>query len=325
MARAPVLPVLFLLSLVALLSPVGAQRSARVARVGFLANGAPSAPATFDAFRDGLRDLGRREGPDLVLEVRWAEGRLERLPALARELAESKVDVLVTAGYQGIQAVKEVAGSIPVVMVACDPAENIVASLARPGGRITGVTCMSADLTPKRLQLLKEALPKARRVAVLYNPVDPNKAGEVGQMGMPARSLGLTLQPVEARDPGDFERVFAELARSRPDALFVLPDTLTIFNRKQIAALATRHGLPAMYGFREFVEDGGLMSYGTSMRSLFRRAAAHVDRILNGARPGDLPVEQATTFELVINLSTAKALRLTIPQSLRLRADEVIQ
>jgi putative ABC transport system substrate-binding protein len=184
---------------------------------------------------------------------------------------------------------------------------------------------MSSDLTPKRLQLLKETLPRINRVAVLYNPFDPNKADEVRQMQAAARTLGLTLQAVEAGEAGAFEKALADAVRERPDALFVLPDPVTLIERKQIAELAAKHRLPAMYGFKEFVEAGGLMSYGTMQTDLYQRAAAHVNKVLRGAKPADVPVEQATLFELVINLKTAKALGLAIPQSILLRADQVIE
>jgi putative ABC transport system substrate-binding protein len=210
-------------------------------------------------------------------------------------------------------------------MIACDSAETMVERIARPSGHITGVTCMSSDLTPKRLQLLKETVPSIRRVAVLYNPIDPNKAEEVRQMQAPARTLGITLEPVEAGEVGAFERAVADAVRERADALFVLPDPLTLLERGRIADLAAKHRLPAMYGFKEFVTVGGLMSYGTMQTDLYRRAAGHVDKVLRGENPADVPVEQATRFELVINLKTAKALGLTIPPSLLQRADQVIE
>jgi putative ABC transport system substrate-binding protein len=231
----------------------------------------------------------------------------------------------VTAGPFGLQAARHATTAIPIVMISCDPAETIVERIARPSGHITGVTCMSSDLTPKRLQLLKEALPSIQRVAVLYNPFDPNKAEEVRQMQAPARTLGITLQPVEAGEVEAFEGAIAGGVRERADALFVLPDPLTFLARRRIADLAAKHRLPAMYGFKEFVEAGGLISYGTMQTDLHRRAAAHVDKILRGAKPADVPVEQATRFELVVNLKTAKALGITLPQSLLLRADQVIE
>ena len=231
----------------------------------------------------------------------------------------------MTAGPYGLQAARRATTAIPIVMIACDPVDTMVERIARPSGHITGVTCMSSDLTPKRLQLLKETVPSIQRVAVLYNPVDPNKAEEVRQMQPPARTLGITLQPVEAWEAGAFDGAVAAAVRERADALFVLPDPLTLLERRRIADLAAKHRLPAMYGFKEFVTAGGLMSYGTMQTDLYRRAAAHVDKVLRGRNPADVPVEQATLFELVINLKTAKALGLTIPPSLLQRADQVIE
>ena len=301
------------------------QQTGKVPRVGVLANGSAATSPPVDAFRRGLRDLGHVEGQNIALEIRWAEGRFERLPELAAELVRWKPDVLVTAGPYGLQAARRATTVIPIVMIACDPAETMVERIARPSGHITGVTCMSSDLTPKRLQLLKETVPSIRRVAVLYNPIDPNKAEEVRQMQAPARTLGITLEPVEAGEAGAFERAVADAVRERVDALFVLPDPLTLLERGRIADLAAKHRLPAMYGFKEFVTAGGLMSYGTMQTDLYRRAAGHVDKVLRGKNPADVPVEQATRFELVVNLKTAKALGLTIPQSLLQRADQVIE
>jgi putative ABC transport system substrate-binding protein len=315
------------LALALLVAPLAieAQPAGRIPRVGFLANGSAAASPPVDAFRRGLRSLGYVEGQNVALEIRWAEGRFERLPEFAAELVRWKPDVLVTAGPYGLQAARRVTTTIPIVMITCDPAETIVERIARPSGHITGVTCMSSDLTPKRLQLLKESLPSIQRVAVLYNPVDPNKAEEVRQMQAPARTLGITLQPVEAGEAGALESAIDAGVRERAEALFVLPDPLTLHERRRIADLAAKHRLPAMYGFKEFVTAGGLMSYGTMQSDLYRRAAAHVDKVLRGANPADVPVEQATRFEMVINLRTANALGLTIPQSVLLRADEVIQ
>ena len=313
--------------LLACLAPlaVEAQPAGKVPRVGVLANGSAATSPAVDAFRRGLRDFGYVEGQNIALEIRWAEGRFERLPELAAELVQWKPDVLVTAGPYGLQAARRATTAIPIVMIACDPAETMVERIARPSGHITGVTCMSSDLTPKRLQLLKETVPSIQRVAVLYNPFDPNKAEEVRQMQAPARALGITLRPVEAGESGAFEGAVAAAVRERADALFVLPDPLTQGDRRRIADLAAKHRLPAMYGFKEFVEAGGLMSYGTMQTDLYRRAAAHVDKVLRGANPADVPVEQATRFELVINLKTAKALGLTIPPAVLARADQVIE
>jgi putative ABC transport system substrate-binding protein len=315
------------LGLMLLAAPLAteAQQAGKLSRVGVLANGSAATSPPVDAFRHGLRDLGHVEGQNIALEIRWAEGRFERLPELAAELVRWKPDVLVTAGPYGLQAARRATAAIPIVMIACDPVDTMVERIARPSGHITGVTCMSSDLTPKRLQLLKETVSSIQRVAVLYNPVDPNKAEEVRQMQAPARTLGITLEPVEAGEAGAFEMAVADAVRVRADALIVLPDPLTLLERRRIAELAAKHRLPAMYGFKEFVQAGGLMSYGTMQTDLYRRAAAHVSKVLKGAKPADVPVEQATRFELVINLKTAKALGMTIPPSLLQRADQVIE
>jgi putative ABC transport system substrate-binding protein len=302
-----------------------AQPGAKVPRVGVLANGSAATSPPVDAFRQGLRDLGHVEGKNIALEIRWAEGHFDRLPEFAIELVRWNPDVLVTAGPYGLQAARRATTTIPIVMITCDPAETVVERIARPSGHITGVTCMSSDLTPKRLQLLKEAVPSIRRVAVLYNPVDPNKADEVRQMQGAARTLGITLEPVEAAEAAAFERAVADAVHARAEALVVLPDPLTLLERRRIADLAAKHRLPAMYGFKEFVTVGGLMSYGTMQTDLYRRAAAHVDKVLRGKKAADVPVEQATRFELVINLTTAKALGVSLPQSLVVRADQLIE
>jgi putative ABC transport system substrate-binding protein len=303
----------------------GAQPAGKVLRVGVLANGSAATSPPVDAFRRGLRDFGHIEGQNIALDIRWAEGRFERLPEMAAELVRWKPDVLVTAGPYGLEAARRATTTIPIVMIACDPAETMVERIARPSGHITGVTCMSSDLTPKRLQLLKETVPSIHRVAVLYNPFDPNKAEEVRQMQAPARTLGITLHSVEAREAEALEGAVADAVRAGADALVVLPDPLTLLERRRIADLAAKHRLPAMYGFKEFVGAGGLMSYGTMQTDLYRRAAAHVNKVLRGAKPADVPVEQATRFELVINLKTAKALGVTLPQSVLLRADQLIE
>ncbi len=330
LARAGVRPTFTRLAIiltVLLATPLaaGAQPAGKVQRVGVLANGSAATSPPVDAFRQGLRDFGHIEGQNIALEIRWAEGRFERLPEMAAELVRWKPDVLVTAGPYGLEAARRATTTIPIVMIACDPAETMVERIARPSGHITGVTCMSSDLTPKRLQLLKETVPSIHRVAVLYNPFDPNKAEEVRQMQAPARTLGITLHSVEARDAEALEGAVANAVRAGADALVVLPDPFTLLERRRIADLAAKHRLPAMYGFKEFVGAGGLMSYGTMQTDLYRRAAAHVSKVLRGAKPADVPVEQATRFELVINLKTAKALGVALPQSVLLRADQLIE
>jgi putative ABC transport system substrate-binding protein len=312
------------LSLAAAAAPREADTQTRLPRVGMLANGAAASSPAVDAFRTGLRELGHVEGKTFALDIRWADGRFERMPELAAELMQAKPDVLVTAGPYGLQAARRVTRTVPIVMIACDPVDAMVERIARPSGHITGVTCMSADLTPKRLQLLKEAVPALRRLGVLYNPFDPNKADEVRQIQEPARALGIVLLPLEAGQADAFERVLARAVGEGADALLVLPDPLTLMERRTIADLATRLRLPAMYGFREFVAAGGLMSYGTMQNDLYRRAAAHVDKLLKGASPSDVPVEQATRFELVISMKAARALALRLPPALLLRADQVL-
>ena len=301
------------------------QAQSKIPRVGFLAMGGAASSPPVDAFRKGLRDLGRIDGQNIALEFRWAEGRLERLPDLAMDLVRWNPDLLVTVAPQGYTAVRSATKTIPVVIIACDPAEAIVQHITRPTGNVTGVTCMASDITPKRLQLLKEMAPRINHVAVLYNPFDPNKAEEARQIYAAAHALGVTLSPIEARDAGALEGAIGTAVREHVDALLVLNDPLMFILRKRIAEIAAKHALPAMYAFREYVEAGGLMSYGTMQDDLFRRAANHVDKVLRGARPIDIPVEQATRFELVVNLKVAKALDLRVPETILLRADRVIE
>jgi putative ABC transport system substrate-binding protein len=312
-----------------LLVPVAAeaQPTGRPPRVGFLGNMAPPPPpvSQLDGFLEGLRELGYVDGHNINIEYRWAAGKLDRLPALAAELARLNPAVIVVAGQQGFEAGRTGAPGVPLVMLACDPLETIVGSLARPGANATGVTCVSAELASKRLELLTEVVPKIGRVAALYNPGDPNKIVEVRQLEAAARSLAISLLRVEADVPERFAEAFVSMRRERVQGLITLADPFMNFHRSRITDLAAGHRLPAIYGFAEYVEAGGLMSYGASLRWTFRRGAHYVDKILKGARPADLPVEQPTAFQLVINAKTAKALRLTIPPSLWLRADRVIE
>ncbi len=281
----------------------------------------------FEAARLGLRELGYVEGQTIALEVRWAEGRYERLPELVGEMVRLKVDVMVVATTPGALAAKNATQTIPVVMVAVgDPVgSGLVASLARPGGNLTGVSLMNPEISGKRLQLLKEVLPKVSRVAVLTNPGNPIHAVFWQETQEAAGKLRMQLQALEVRGPEDFEGAFRAATRARAGGLLAFDDSLTFGYRSQIVALAARSRLPAMYGFREFPDVGGLVAYGASNPGMYRRAATYVDRILKGAKPADLPVEQLTRFELVINMKTAKALGLTIPQSVLIRADHVIQ
>lgn len=310
-----------------LLAPPAAAQP-RLPRVGWLGNMAPPPPpvSQLEGFHDGLRELGYVEGRNILIEYRWAEGKLERLPVLAAELAKlSAVDVMVVAGQQGLDAGRAAAPDIPLVMVACDPLETLLGSLARPGGNATGITCVSAELATKRLELLKEVAPRLTRVALLYNPGDPNKAVEVRQLEAAARPLGVSLVRVEVGAPERFDEAFASLRREGAQGLITFADPFMNFHRSRIADLAANHKVVAIYGFGEYVDAGGLMSYGASLRWAFQRAAHYVDKILKGAKPAELPVEQPTRFELVINATTAKALGLTLPQSVLLRADRVVE
>ncbi len=287
----------------------------------------PRFPRFLQAFRQGLRELGYVEGQNIAIEFRWAEGKYDRLPGLAAELVRLKVNVIVASGPPAIQAAKQATETIPIVMAAIADAvaAGFVASLARPGGNITGLSLMLPELVGKQLELLKEVVPKVSRVALLGNPANPPYAQQVRQAQDAARALGVRLQPLEARDPSEIDKAFAAITTERADAVIVLPDTVLLDHRTRIADHAVRRRLPTVSGQSEQAEGGGLLAYGPSISDGVRRAATYVDKILKGAKPADLPVEQPTKFELVINLKTAKALGLTIPPSLLQRADEVIQ
>jgi putative tryptophan/tyrosine transport system substrate-binding protein len=307
-----------------------AQQVGKVFRVGYLSPGSPSQPfrqRRFEAFRQGLRELGYVEGQNIAIESRWAEGKYDRYPALAADLVRLKVDVIVPVGGAATQATQQATRTIPIVMsVVIDPVgSGLVASLARPGGNVTGLTIMASDLVGKQLELLKEVVPKVSRVALLWNPDNPGSAPQLRQAEAAARALGVRLQPLEARDPQEIDSAFAAMTRERAGALVILADSIFLNQRRQIAELAAKRRLPAVFGNGEHAEAGGLMAYSANLLDLERRAATYVDKILKGAKPADLPVEQPSKFELVINLKTAKALGLTIPQSLLGRADEVIQ
>ena len=304
-----------------------AQQAAKVARIGYL--GTASNSDMSSAFRQGLRELGWVEGQNIVIDYRSAEGRVDRLPDLAAELVRLKVDIIVAAGgTPPAAAAKSATGTIPIVMIGVGYPVGLgfIASLARPGGNVTGLSfSVGPELFGKELELLKETVPKVRRVAILSNPGNPAHPFNIRELNVAARSLGVQLQFLEARGPNEFDGAFAAMAKERVGALLVLPDGMFNLQRTRLADLAARSRLPAAYGYREHVEAGGLMSYGPSLLDLFRRAATYVDKILKGAKPADLPVEQPTKFELLINLKAAKALGLTIPPSLLARADEVIQ
>ncbi len=295
------------------------QAPGKTARIGVL--GRVSLP--FDAFREGLRELGYVEGQNIAIEYRFADGKDERLPGLAAELVRLKVDVIVAVSPPATEAAKQATSTIPIVFpVSGDPvAEGFVASLARPGGNLTGLATIGPELLGKQLELLKAVAPKVSRVAMLQNPSQQVQR----QAEDAARALGVQLQVLKARTPSEIEAAFAAMRSQRAGGVLVMRDSVFFAQRTQIVALAAKSRLPAVYGFREQAEAGGLMAYGASTPQLFRRAATYVDKILKGAKPADLPVEQPTKFELVITLKTAKELGLTIPPSLLGQADQVIQ
>ena len=310
-------------------SAVRAQPPGKVYRVGYLSAGSATGnPRLPEAFRQGLRELGWVEGQNIGIEYRWAEGRFDRLPDLAAELVRLKVDVIAASPTPGVLAAKNATGTIPIVgMGLTDPVGlGLIASLARPGGNVTGVTYgVGSDIFGKDLDLLKEVTPKVRRVAVLSNPASPARPLTISNIEGAARSLGLQLLLVNASGPGEFDSAFTAMAKERVGALLVVTDPAFSAHRGRLTDLAVKMRLPSIFTQREDVEAGGLMSYGPRLSDLWRRAAIHVDKILRGAKPGDLPVEQPTKFELAINLKTAKALGLTIPPSLLARADQVIE
>lgn len=307
----------------------GAQQTGKVYRIGYLSTPTrESVEHGLDTFLRKLRELGWVDGQNLVIEYRWADGNVERLPALAADLVRRKVDLIVAPAGSAALAAKTATSSIPIVMIfPSDPVETgLVASLSRPGGNITGTTFTAGpEIFGKQLQILKETVPHASRAAILSNPIDPSFALQVRDLETTARSLRIHLQHVEARGPEDFGSAFAAMAREEADALVVTGSSTFLAHRTRLAELAIKGRLPTMLSFRESVEAGGLMAYAVNMAEFIGRATVYVDKILKGAKPADLPVEQPTKFELIINLKTAKTLGLTIPQTLLLRADEVIQ
>jgi ABC-type uncharacterized transport system substrate-binding protein len=308
--------------------PAQAQQGGKVWRIGYLDQGSAIGNGPyFEAFRQGLRDLGWVEGKNITIDVRFAEGKTERLPALAAELVRLKVDLIATSSTPAALAAKQATTTIPIVIgfVADPVGSGVVRSLARPGGNITGWTHQGLELREKYLELLKEAVPDAVRFGVLWNPANPVHRLSMGTIEAAARRLKVELYPVGAQEPKELEGAFPALVAKRVEALVVFPDGMFIAQTSVIVGLAARRHLPAMYGVREYAEAGGLMTYGTNLLGMFRLSASFVDKILKGAKPGNLPVEQPTKFELVINLKTAKALGLTIPPSLLGRADEIIQ
>jgi putative ABC transport system substrate-binding protein len=297
-------------------------------RVGFLAGGArPPDGAPPLPLRQALQELGYVEPQNVVYVGRWAEAKQDRLPGLAAELVGLKVDVIVTAGGPASAAAKQATSSIPIVLAVVGDADGIglIASLARPGSNVTGVTDQSVELSAKRLEILSEAVPKAARIAVLWNADDRGMTLRYREVEKAAQRLHVAVQALGVREPDDFETAFSAMTQHRPDALFLVTDALTLLNRKRVIDFARAHRIPAMYEYSFLVEDGGLMSYGASQGDNFRRAASYVDRIFKGATPGSLPVERPERYYLTINLKTAKALGLTIPPQLLLRADQVIE
>jgi len=305
-----------------------AQQAGKVWRIGLLDSA--SDPASVDrwkAFRERLRELGYPEGQNVVFESRWASGQMGRLPGLAKELVDAKVDILVTASSEAALAAKRATATIPVVTATgVDPVElGIVASLARPGGNVTGVFSLSNELVVKRVELLKQMMPRVFRLAVVLNPDNRASALTARVVERAAKPLGVAVQIVDVRTPKELDAAFAAMKRARADAVLLLENTAFFAERQRIADLALTHRLPISVQAKEYAEAGALVSYGPDYADQFRRAATYVDKILKGAKPADLPVEQPTQFELVINLKTAKAIGLTIPPSLLARADEVIQ
>jgi putative tryptophan/tyrosine transport system substrate-binding protein len=294
-------------------------------RVGVVLNSPVTSPQ-YQAFFQGLHDLGYVEDKNVAILAKSAEGNFERIPELARELARLNVNVMVVSGDQGLRAAKDATATIPIIVVSCDPLDSLFVSIARPGGKATGLSCISSEMAGKRLQLLKELVPSLAHVAVLYNPASNNES-EYKQSQEAARNLKLTLHAYEVRSLNEIDRAFARMAEDHVQALVIFADVLTSAYpyQKRLADLALENRLPAIFGFRGFADFGGLISYGASQTGMMRRAASYVDKILRGASPSDLPIEQPTRFELVINLKTAKTLGLEVPATLLASADEVIE
>jgi putative ABC transport system substrate-binding protein len=320
---------LALCGVLALSFPAQAQQAKKIPGIGFLL--APSRSAveeSVEAFRQGLRDLGYVEGQTIVIEYRYAEEKLDRLPELAAELVRLKVDVIVAAGGpQAIWPAKNATSTIPIVMMGTsDPVgSGLIASLARPGGNITGLSLGGRELFGKRLEVLKEPAPRVSRMVFFLDPTSPTISLSLNEIQTSAQALGLQIKSVEIRDPNDFAAAFRAAVKGRIQALTVAPNPVFTANRRQILEFAAKNRLPGMYPFKEYVEDGGLMSYASRLSDRYRRAATYVDKILKGAKPADLPVEQPTKFELVINLKAAKQIGLTIPPNVLARADKVIR
>jgi len=330
MKKAGFLSILIAVTLLAVGVIAEAQQPKKVSRIGYLSALDPATETTrAETIRLALREHGYIEGQNIAIEYRYTLGKVDRAPELVAELLRLKIDVMVVAGGDAwIQAAKNATNTIPIVMVGAgiDPVQaGLVESLGRPGGNVTGITLLSRELGGKRLELLKEALPKVARIAILYDPAILSNVTELKELQNAARALELTLRPWEVRATDGFEKVFATLNKERPDGLYVLSGPLMNANQKRIADLALKSRLPSVYGNIEIVEAGGLMSYGADRAASYRRVAYYVDKILKGAKPADLPVEQPTKFEFIVNLKTAKQIGLTIPPNVLARADKLIK
>jgi putative ABC transport system substrate-binding protein len=302
-----------------------AQGESKIFRIGFVALVSPSITEQWTkAFHEELRKLGYEEGKNLIIESRFANGNRDRLQDLVTEVARAKVDVFLTAGEPALIAAKAYGQNIPIVTVSCDPLEKLMGSLARPGGNATGFTCISSDLGGKRLSLIKSVLPKSERIAILYSEPDTFEA-ELQELTIQGRQVGLDVLRYPIRTPEDFELVFRQMVDRKSDAVYIAASSFANQHRGKLAELCLAHKLPAIYGFREFAQAGGLMAYGAPLQDGFRRAAYQIDKILKGSSPSDVPVEQPTRFELVLNMKTAKALGLDIPLSLLVQAEEVVE
>jgi putative ABC transport system substrate-binding protein len=312
--------------LFALCSSADAQQPKKVPRIGWL-GAARTSSSRIEAFRQGLHELGYAEGKNIVIEYRYAEGKLDRLPAFAADLVRLKVDVIVAGSPQATRSAKQATSTIPIVMAFDDDpvGSGFVASLARPGGNITGLSTLFPEMSGKQLELLKEIVPKLSRVAILGNATQPGNPQALREINVDADGLGVQIQYLEVRGPKDIETAFGEASKEHADAVLVLSTTILYFNRKQVSNLALKSRLPTIYGRPEYVDDGGLVYYGPSYTDLYRRAAVYVDKILKGAKPADLPVEQPKKFEFIVNLKAAKQIGLTIPPNVLARADRVIK
>ncbi|HET9687239.1 MAG TPA: ABC transporter substrate-binding protein [Pseudolabrys sp.] len=308
--------------------PLRAHAQQKIPRIGFMGNSTAALEANLvNSFREGLRELGYEEGRNIVIDYLWAEGKYEQFPALVNEFIASKVDVIVTAGTPAALAVKAKTNKVPLVMVAVgDPVgTGLVKNLARPEGNLTGLSSIAPDLEGKRLQLLREVVPALSQVAMLFNSLNPFHVASVRQAGVAAQTLGIKLQALDVRTSEDLDSAFVAIRKERPGALFILADRVFLHNRQRIMDLAAEQRLPSVNAYEELVEAGGLLSYGPSYEDMHRRAAIYVDKILKGAKPGTLPIEQPTKFSFTVNLKTAKALGLTIPSQLLGLADRLIE